>query len=110
VADGTFGPLKPKNLGDTPLSGHFQYGPVDLSQIGILHGMLSSKGEFHGTLVSIEASATEQTPDFAVGKGRPAGVLGQVQGTVNGLNGDVVLHAVELKTRATAVEAQARPR
>lgn len=105
LADGSFGPVKPNNLGDTPLSGHFRYGPVDLAQIGNLRGTLSSEGEFRGTLASVEAAAKEQTRDFAVAHGRPVEVDGSVQGTVNALNGDVVLHQIDVKTGATALSA-----
>lgn len=104
-ATGSFGPLVPENLGGTPLSGRFSFSEVRLEEIGKLHGRLSSEGRFSGTLASIEAEATSVTPDFAVGKGRPARVEGSAQGTVDGLNGDVVLHRVELKTGATVVEA-----
>lgn len=105
LASGSFGPVRPKNLGDTPLSGHFRFGPVDLGQIGVLHGTLSSVGQFGGTLAAVEAAATEQTPDFAVGKGRPARADGSVRCVVNGLNGDVVLHQVDVKTGATDIRA-----
>lgn len=106
VANGSFGPLRPNNLGDTPLSGRFRYGPVDMSQVGVLHGMLTADGQFGGTLASVEASANEQTPDFAVGKGRAARVDGSVRCDVNALNGDVVLHDIAAKTGATTVLAE----
>ena len=105
VASGSFGPLRPQNLGDTPLSGHFRYTEVNLRDVGNLRGTLFSEGEFHGTLAAVQAAATEQTPDFAVGSGRAASVDGSVQATVNALDGDVVLHQIEVKTGATTVEA-----
>lgn len=104
-AHGSFGPITPSNLGGTPLSGDFIFSPVKLSDIGDLKGTLSAQGHFEGRLADIEANATAHTPDFALGKGRPSDVGGSVQATVNGLNGDVVLHTVELKTGKTVVHA-----
>ncbi len=104
-ATGSFGPLTPKNLGGTTVSGRFSYMQVRLDDIGKLHGTLSAEGRFSGTLDAIEAEATTRTPDFSVGKGRPVPVDGKAQGTVNGLNGDVVLHRVELRTGTTLVKA-----
>ena len=104
-ASGGFGPLIPHRLGDTRLSGDFTFAPVRLDDIGKLHGTLSAEGRFSGTLDSIEAHAKTVTPQFSVGKGLPAKVDGTADGTVNGLNGDVVLQKVELRTGRTVVEA-----
>ncbi|GAC1422207.1 MAG: hypothetical protein NVSMB62_17740 [Acidobacteriaceae bacterium] len=104
-ASGSFGPVTPHQLGGTPLSGEFTFAPVRLDDIGKLHGTLSGEGRFSGTLDSIEAHATTVTPQFSVGKGLPAKVDGTADATVNGLNGDVVLHKVELRTGRTLVEA-----
>jgi hypothetical protein len=104
-ARGSFGPLTPSNLGGTPLSGEFVFSPVNLGDIGTLHGTLSSKGQFKGRLAAIETTATAETPDFSVDRGRPTDVSGSVQGTVNGLNGDVVLHMIAVQVGRTTVHA-----
>jgi len=103
---GNFGPLKPENLGATPLSGQFTFAPVNLGDIGGIHGTLSATGKFSGTLAAVEAEADSDTPDFAVGKGKPTQVVGHVQSTVNGLNGNVVLHTVDVKTGATGIHVE----
>jgi hypothetical protein len=108
LSAGSFGPLTPKNLGATPLSGDFNFSPVNLKDIGGIRGALSSKGHFRGNLASIAADATSDTPDFAVGSGRASDLAGTVNCTINGLDGDVVLNRVELKIGATAIEAQGR--
>jgi hypothetical protein len=105
VSRGSFGPLTPKNLGATPVSGNFTFAPVNLDQIGELHGQLSAKGDFKGTLTAIEAKITANVPNFAVSDGRPAALSGTAQCTVNGLNADVVLHQVDVKTGDTVVQA-----
>jgi len=103
---GKFGPLKPENLGDTPLSGEFTFAQVNLGDIGGISGTLSANGRFSGTLAAVEAEADADAADFAVGKGKPTPLAGHVQSTVNGLNGNVVLHTVDVKTGATKVHAE----
>jgi hypothetical protein len=103
---GRFGPMNPQNLGATPLSGDFTFSNVNLHDIGNIGGTLSSAGRFHGTLATIEADATSNTPDFAVGSGQPTPFSAAVQCVINGLNGDVVLRGVEAKTAATAIHVQ----
>lgn len=104
-ATGTFGPIQPGNLGATPLSGTFTFAPVNLDQIGELHGILTAKGQFKGPLTAIEEFAQASTPDFAVSHGRPVPMSGWVQCTVNGLNLNIVLHRIEVKTGKTVVDA-----
>ncbi len=104
-ARGSFGPLTPKNLGATRVSGRFTFSPVNLGEIGELHGTLSAEGQFAGALSAIVGYATTNTPDFAVGSGRPVAVSGSVQCTVNGLNSDVVLHQIVVKTGQTEIDA-----
>lgn len=108
LSHGSFGPLKPQALGDTPLSGEFTFSNVALKDTGGISGVLSSYGSFHGTIASIAAGITTTVPDFAVGRGRPVALGGWVRGSVNGLNGDVTLQDIVLKTGATTVEAQGR--
>jgi hypothetical protein len=105
-AKGSFGPLVPKNLGATPLSDDFTFSPVNLGDIKGISGTLSSTGRFRGTLAAIEAEAKSDTPDFAVGKGKPTDVKGSIQCTIDGLNGGVVLHQVEVEMGATRVQVQ----
>jgi len=105
-ATGSFGPLRPDNLGATPVSGKFTFAPVNLADIHGIAGSLSAAGNFHGVLTAIEADATSDIPDFAVGNGKATHVAASAQGTVNGLNGNVILHAVDAHTGATTVHVQ----
>ena len=104
-AAGKFGPIPPKNLGSTPLSGNFTFAPVDLGGIGELHGTLSVTGHFSGVLSAIVGDANASTSDFAVNEGTPVPLNGTVRLTVNGLNRDVALNNVEVRTGKTAVDA-----
>jgi len=102
---GTFGPLNPKQIGNTPVSGTFTFTTVHLHDVGEISGILSAQGEFHGALGGIEAQADSVTPDFAVDGGRPARVAGSIQCTINGTNGDVAMHVIEAHTGDTNVHA-----
>lgn len=106
VASGTFGPLKPKDLASTPLTGNFIFNDVNLQDVGKVHGTLSSSGSFHGLLGAIQATATTRTPDFAVSSGLPTPVDGKVNCTINGLNGDVVLNSIDATLGSTTIHAQ----
>ena len=108
LSTGSFGPLNPKNLGATPLSGDFKFARVNLQDIGNISGTLSSTGHFNGTLVDFEADAVSETPDFAVGKGKPTSFATSVHCAINGLNGDVILHSIDARTRATTVHVEGR--
>jgi hypothetical protein len=105
-ARGSFGPLVPKNLGATPVSGKFTFTDVNLREIGELRGALSAKGQLSGALSAIEVYATAESDDFAVHLGRPVAVNGWLRCTVNGLNADVVLHRIEVQTGATAIDVR----
>ena len=104
-ASGSFGPVTPKDLGGTRLSGKFTFTDVQLNQIGEMHGTLTSEGNFTGALAAIEVFATASTPDLAIHKGQPSQVSGSAQCTVNGLNGNLVLHRIDVKTGKSTVTA-----
>jgi hypothetical protein len=103
---GSFGPLNPKNLGATSLSGDFTFSRVNLRDIGNISGTLSSRGHFNGTLAAFEANAVSKTPDFAVGNGKPTPFATSVLCSINGLTGDVILHSIDAKTGATTIHVE----
>jgi AsmA-like C-terminal region len=102
---GTFGPLNAKEIGRTPVNGTFTFSGVHLHDVGDIAGTLSAQGKFHGPLVGMEAQADSITPDFSVDEGRATRVEGSIQCTVNGTDGDVAMHHVELHTGATTISA-----
>ena len=106
LSTGSFGPITPNNLGATPLSGDFNFAQVNLRDLGNIGGTLSSKGQFHGTLAAIDAYAASNTPDFTVDGGKPTPVTASIQCTINGLNGDILLHAIDATTGATTIKVQ----
>jgi hypothetical protein len=105
VATGSFGPLLAKNLGATPVSGNYTFAPVNLGDIGGISGGMSAKGHFSGTLTAIETEAVSDTPDFAVGRGKPTHLAASVRATVNGLNADIVLHGLDVQIDRSTVHA-----
>lgn len=104
-ASGSFGPLNPHDLRQTPVSGWFNFEHVKLSDVGELQGTLRSTGSFRGELGAIQANAHATIPDFDVSDGHPTPIAGSIQCTINGLNGDVAYHALEVRTGATIVQA-----
>jgi hypothetical protein len=105
LSSGRFGPLNPGDLGGTPLSGDFNLNQVKLSDIGKLAGQADVSDHFSGTLRAVHGNFTASTPDFAVAGGRPTPVSGSADLTINGLNGDIALNAVELKTGASTIHS-----
>jgi hypothetical protein len=105
-AHGTFGPLLAGKLETTPVAGDFTFTGVNLSEIQGLHGTFSAVGHFQGKLQGIEGSAQYSTPDFSVAVGRRTLVEGAMSCAVNGLNGDITLHAVDVRTGSSVIHAE----
>lgn len=103
---GTFGPINANNLGATPLSGNFNFSQVNLHDLGDITGTLSSQGRFHGTLAAFDAYADSNTPDFAIDGGKPTSVAASVRCTINAVNGDILLHAIDAISGATTIKLQ----
>jgi hypothetical protein len=104
-ASGSFGPLSANNLGETLVSGRFEVERFNLHDVGNISGSLRGSGSFSGRLDAIRATADTETPDFAVDDGTPAAIAGRINCTINGLNGDVVYHRMEVRTGDTSVIA-----
>ncbi len=104
-AHGSFGPLIAGQLGSTAVGGDFIFAPINLADLHGISGKLSASGHFGGTLSAIETAVDAATPDFAVGHGRPTPVSVKAGGTVNGLNGDVLIRSLDARTGATTVHA-----
>ena len=102
---GTFGPLNAKEIGATPVTGTFTFTGVNLHDVGDIAGKLSAHGQFRGPLNALEAKADSITPNFSVANGTAARVAGSIECTVNGTNGDVAMHSIELHTGSTIIRA-----
>jgi AsmA-like C-terminal region len=103
TANGSFGPVDPKDLGKTPVSGEFAFNPINLHSIGDLRGSMAATGKFKGALRAIHAEATSESSDFAIGRGQPTRVHGSIECVVNGTNGDLLISRAQLSSGQTTV-------
>ena len=105
--DGQFGPLKPRNVGRTSLSGSYVFQHADLAVFPGIGGTLSSTGKFNGVLEHIEVEGSTDAPDFQVTRSEHAVRLKtQFQAIVNGMDGDVALQLVRAQFERTSVVSQ----
>lgn len=92
---GLFGPLQQDNPRDTPVQGDYSFSNADLSTIKGIGGILSSVGDYSGTLGNIVVHGTTDTPDFRIASGgHPVALHTEFHATVDGTNGDTFLHPV----------------
>jgi hypothetical protein len=94
--NGTFGPWRRDEPGDTPLEGAFNFAKADLGVFKGIAGTLSSYGYFGGTLAELEANGTTDTPDFTIAVGgHPFPLHVKYQALIDGTNGDTRLKAID---------------
>ena len=106
-ADGQFGSLQPQSVGQTKLSGSYNFQHADVGVFPGIGGTLSSTGNFKGVLEQIEVEGSTDVPDFQVNRSNHAVHLRtQFHAIVNCLNGDVSLESVHAQFERTAVISQ----
>jgi hypothetical protein len=106
-ADGQFGPLRPQNVGQTPVSGSYVFQGADLSIFSGIRGTLSSSGKLNGVLEHIEIEGSTDTPNFQIKRSEHAVHLKtQFYAIVNGMDGDVALQSVNAQFERTSVVSQ----
>ena len=92
---GQFGPWNIDDPGATPLFGTYGFESADLGPFPGIAGILSSTGEFKGQLNTLEVSGQTTTPDFSLDNaGKPVPLHTDFSATVDGTNGDTLLHPV----------------
>jgi hypothetical protein len=105
--DGQFGPLQPQDVGQTRLSGSYDFERADLGGFSGIGGTLASTGKFDGVLEHIEIEGSTDVPDFKVTRSDHAVHLKtQFHGIVNGLDGDVSLSSVQAQFERTSLVSQ----
>ncbi len=105
LAHGSMGPLNGNDFASTPVSGNFAFTEANLHDVGEISGTLNARGVFNGTLASMEIETSTDTRNFAVTDGKPTPVEGTMRGTLIGSNGDLDIHAIDLKIRSTTIHA-----
>jgi hypothetical protein len=105
-SNGLFGPFQEESPRDTPVQGNYSFSNADLGTIKGIGGILSSTGDYSGTLGSIAVHGTTDTPDFRIASsGHPVPLHTEFHATVDGTTGDTYLrpvNAVFLHTSFTA--------
>ena len=105
--DGQFGPLQTQDVGQTRLSGSYDFERADLGRFSGIRGTLASTGKFNGVLEHIEIEGKTDVPDFKVIRSEHAVHLKtQFHGIVNGLNGEVSLSSLHAQFERTSLVAQ----
>ena len=106
VAKGKFGPWTANDVGKTPVLGGYSLQRADLGAFGGIAGVLSSVGEFDGTLGHIGVRGTSETPNFAVkSSAHQLRLRTDFQAVVDGTTGDTFLQGVTAKFWKTTVSA-----
>src|SRR5580698_6010927 len=103
---GLFGPWQQDSPRDTPVQGDYSFTDADLSTIKGIGGILSSTGQYSGTLGNIVVHGKTETPDFRIATGGHAVPLRtEFHAVVDGTSGDTYLrpvHATFLHSSLTA--------
>ena len=94
-SNGLFGPWQPDTPRDTPVQGSYSFTNADLSTIKGIGGILSSTGQYSGTLSDIVVHGTTDTPDFRIARsGHPVALHTEFHAKVDGTSGDTYLKPV----------------
>jgi hypothetical protein len=97
-SDGQFGPWNRSEPSDTPVSGQYWFRNADLSVFRGIAGTLSSDGKYSGQLDRIEVAGTTDVPGFALTiGGHPMPLHTDFKATVDGTDGDTILHPVRAR-------------
>ncbi len=107
ASTGLFGPLLPDAPGDTPVQGKYSFRDADLSTIKGIGGILSSTGQYSGTLNNIVVHGQTDTPDFKIASSdHPVALHTEFQAVVDGTSGDTYLKPVQATFLHTSFTAQ----
>jgi hypothetical protein len=105
-SSGLFGPWQQDSPRDTPVQGDYSFNKADLSTIKGIGGILSSTGEYSGTLGNIVVHGKTDTPDFRIAtSGHAVQLHTEFHAVVDGTSGDTYLQPVNatfLRTSFTA--------
>ena len=104
---GFFGPWQADDPRSSPVRGEYSFSNADLSTIKGIGGILSSTGEYEGSLGSITVNGETSTPDFRIAiSGRPVPLYTKFHAIVDGTNGDTYLQPVEAKILSSSLIAK----
>jgi hypothetical protein len=99
---GKFGPWNADDPGATFVGGSYDFTNADLGPFPGIAGTLSSKGDYTGALNQLDVKGETDTPNFSLDiSGRGVPLHTEYSATVDGTNGDTLLHPV----RATLINS-----
>jgi hypothetical protein len=99
---GDFGPWDLDEPSATPVSGTYKFTDADLGPFPGIAGILSSTGKYRGEIAELQVEGETDTPNFSLDKiGKPVPLHTEYSATVDGTNGDTLLHPV----RATLIRS-----
>ena len=108
---GWIGPWRDDNgsIRSTPLSGSYVLRKANLGHYASLDGVLSSQGEFVGTLARLSVKGSTDSPDFGVREsGHHFNVKTRFAGSVDLKNGDVDITTLQADFGKTTMAGTAR--
>ncbi|HKH72496.1 MAG TPA: AsmA-like C-terminal region-containing protein [Vicinamibacterales bacterium] len=95
---GIFGPWLSEEPTLTPIRGEYSFRNANLNDIKGIAGILSSVGQYRGTLERIEVDGQTETPDFSIDlANQPVPLFTRFKAIVDGTNGDTWLDRVDAK-------------
>lgn len=101
---GEFGPWDAEDPGGSPVSGRYKFTHADLDPFPGIGGTLSSTGKYSGVLAELEVEGQTDTPNFSLDTvGRPVPLHTDFSATVDGTNGDTLLHPVNARLVKTLI-------
>lgn len=107
ASSGSLGPWRADSPRDTPVRGAYRFSHADLGTIKGIGGILSSTGEYEGTLDKIVVDGATDTPDFRIATaGRPVRLHTDFHAIVDGTSGDTYLQPVTAKLLNTWLVAK----
>ncbi len=97
-SSGLFGPWQADLPRETPVQGSYSFSNADLGTIKGIGGILSSTGEYTGTLGNIVVHGQTDTPDFHLAiSGHPVPLHTEFHAIVDGTSGNTYLRPVDAK-------------
>jgi hypothetical protein len=95
---GLFGPLNERSPRDSAVVGTYSFTNADLGTLKGIAGILSSTGQYGGTLGRIEVNGHTDTPDFRLAvSGHPVPLHTEFHAIVDGTDGDTYLEPVNAR-------------
>jgi hypothetical protein len=106
-SDGLFGPWQTDDPRATPVRGKYSFSNANLGTIRGIGGILSSTGQYEGTLGNITVDGRTETPDFQIAiSGHPVPLRTEFHAIVDGTSGDTYLEPVKAMILHSSVVAK----